>query len=380
MSSPISAKMASLPALKRQHLLAEFAGLKQACPKGVYVAPTPGDPSLWTGVLFVQKGPYAPAVLRFHISFPDAYPARPPLVTFSTDLFHPLITPLTTYVYSPDAGSDGAEASAADDERLLPPGGFSLRHGFPGWFGGRARGRGPAPQGGEGGTGSTTAQTAHATPARPVATATGAPGPGRRPGWSGAPPPDVPGYARTRTTGAGAGGAEVSIYDVLRYLRSVFDDEDVLDSVPLEAAGNPNAWLAWRTHRRQQQQAAAAAAAASKGQQPQQQPQQPQQQEQQQEQQQQQQQQQQQPGGPGPEPSAPAGAPGNVNGNALPRRPGEWNWEGVWEDRVKRGIAASLSDGVLFNTSDDVITFLGMDETEVESAKANLLRTLDAAT
>ncbi|KAL1842879.1 hypothetical protein VTJ49DRAFT_3896 [Mycothermus thermophilus] len=374
MSSPMSAKMASLPALKRQHLLAEFAGLKQACPRGVYVAPTPGDPSLWTGVLFVQKGPYAPAVLRFHISFPDAYPARPPLVTFSTDLFHPLITPLTTYMYSPDAGSDGAEASAADDERLLPPGGFSLRHGFPGWFGGRGRGRGrgtPAAASGGGGSGgaqggeeSSTGTTMQTTPPRPVATATGEAGVGSTPGSDPAhSQSDVPGYARTRTTGAGAGGGEVSTYEVLRYIRSVFDDEDVLDSVPLEAAGNPGAWHAWRTHRRQQQ----AVGTAGKGQGPQ-----PVSGQQLQE-------------GAGVEPtSVPAGANVhvNANANALPRRPGEWNWEGVWEERVKRGIAASLSDGVLYGNAggtDDVITFLSMDEAEVESAKSNLLRTLGAA-
>jgi len=32
------------------------AGLKQACPNGVFVSLTPGDPSLWSGVIFVRKG------------------------------------------------------------------------------------------------------------------------------------------------------------------------------------------------------------------------------------------------------------------------------------------------------------------------------------
>ena len=31
-------------------------GLKQACPNGVFVSLTPGDPNLWTGVIFVRKG------------------------------------------------------------------------------------------------------------------------------------------------------------------------------------------------------------------------------------------------------------------------------------------------------------------------------------
>lgn len=81
----------------------------------------------------LSKGPYGKAILRFQISFPPSYPNLPPLVTFSTDMFHPLITPLTTYMYTTDIHDSGT-VSATDDERL-PPGGFSLRHGFPGWFG-----------------------------------------------------------------------------------------------------------------------------------------------------------------------------------------------------------------------------------------------------
>jgi hypothetical protein len=85
MASSATAKMGSLPAMKRQHLLAELyvlliipsnlllqtwnsrlhgvltcissAGLKQACPHGIYVSLTPGDPTLWSGVIFVRKGP-----------------------------------------------------------------------------------------------------------------------------------------------------------------------------------------------------------------------------------------------------------------------------------------------------------------------------------
>lgn len=37
---------------------AHSAGLKQACPNGVFVSLTPGDPSLWSGVIFVRKGKY----------------------------------------------------------------------------------------------------------------------------------------------------------------------------------------------------------------------------------------------------------------------------------------------------------------------------------
>lgn len=36
--------------------LAHSAGLKQACPEGVFVSLTPGDPMLWSGVMFVRHG------------------------------------------------------------------------------------------------------------------------------------------------------------------------------------------------------------------------------------------------------------------------------------------------------------------------------------
>ncbi|KAI0479018.1 ubiquitin-conjugating enzyme [Xylariaceae sp. FL0804] len=303
-------KLGGLPALRKQHLLVEFAGLKQACPDGVFVSLTPGDPSLWSGVIFVRDGPYAPAVMRFQISFPDSYPRLPPLVTFSTDMFHPLITPLSTYMYTTDIQDNGT-VSATDVERL-PPGGFSLRHGFPAWFGRTGRGTAGSSQ-------PSGQQETRLTPHRP-------------------PPADARGGDTPDSKGSAVGGspafadtnrAEVSTFEVLRYIRSTFDDESVLDSLPLEAAGNPGAWHAWRTYQ------------IGKGKMP---------------------------------PSSDAA-----------RKPGEWNWEGVWEERVKKGVATSLSEAVMFGGSggtapapapDDVIRFLNMPDDDVEAVKDNLLRTL----
>ncbi|KAH6631812.1 hypothetical protein F5144DRAFT_648978 [Chaetomium tenue] len=266
MSSPRAIKMGGLPAFKRQHLLAEFTGLKQACPQGIFVSLTPGDPTLWSGVLFVRKGPYAPAILRFQLSFPDTYPSLPPLVTFSTDIFHPLLTPLSTYMYS----TDGCGYGYGDNAR----------------FG------------------------------------------------------DVGRFVVCVRAGVCAD-------------RGTFDDEDVLDSVPLEAAGNPGAWHAWRTHLRQSVGKPLPVPGGAEA------------------------------SGPEGELRAEkASGPAAAVPAATTRRPGEWNWEGVWEERVKRGIAASLSEGVLYGqagTTDDVINFLSMDDTEVEGAKSNLLRTLGAA-
>lgn len=240
-------------------------------------------------------------------------------------MFHPLITPLTTYMYSTDV-QDGGTASAFDEERL-PPGGFSLRHGFAGWFGrgsrarearaeARARGdqRSVERGGGEG-----TMTVAVTTPTRAVATATGTtPGSAASGVSAASSSASMPGYAQT-------GRREVSTYEVLRYIRSAFDDEDVLDSVPLEAAGNPGAWHAWRSHRKLSVEKAL----------------------------------------PGQGESVGVGSEGGAQTEKAPatpvttRRPGEWNWEGVWEERVKKGIAASLSEGVLFGnagTADEVVS------------------------
>ncbi|KAF6820161.1 ubiquitin-conjugating enzyme [Colletotrichum sojae] len=337
-----SLRMGSMPSLRRQHLLAEFAGLKQACPEGVFVSLTPGDPMLWSGVMFVRHGPYATAILRFQISFPDTYPRLPPLVTFSTDMFHPLITPLTTYMYTTDIQDNGT-VSATDAERL-PPGGFSLRHGFPAWFGRGSRSAAGSRQ-------VSGQQQPPSTPARNRASSSTA----TTPSSKATPPGGRPGYLDTSRR-------EVSTYEVLRYIRSTFDDESVLDSVPLEAAGNPGAWHAWRTRQRQLGKAIPGEAV-------------PQPQEEK------------------PEEGAEAAtsreqteeeeeireSPKPASPDAAARHPGDWNWEGVWEDRVEKGIAASLSEAVLYGAAgggDDVINFLAMEDTEVDSVRDNLLRTL----
>lgn len=261
---------------------------------------------MWSAVLFIRDGkstsfdnsayrimltiigPYAPAVLRFQIVFPDSYPRRAPMIIFATDIFHPLITPLTTYMYTTDIHDNGT-VSATDDERL-PPGGFSLRHGFPEWFGRVRR----------------SAEASLSVPTSPVAEQTlmfaspdqGAAGAG-------------PSYMQTNRP-------TVSMYQVLKYIKSTFDKPEMLDSVPLDAAGNPGAWHAWRTHRRKQQ------AKQAEGEKQ---------------------------GSDGatvtPSPKKPAGEKRSV-GQTVPRKPGEWNWDGVWEDRVKKGVAASLSEPVLY--------------------------------
>ncbi|KAB5532757.1 ubiquitin-conjugating enzyme, partial [Coniochaeta sp. 2T2.1] len=291
-------KMTGLPAMRRQHLLAEFSGLKQVCPDGVFVSLTPGDPMLWSGVIFVRQGPYAPAILRFHISFPDTYPQLPPLVTFSTDIFHPLITPLTTYVHTTSDMTDSGGTVSATDEERLPPGGFSLRHGFPAWFGRGARSR------------QTSGQYVGTPPPLPPRGSHHSTPESKRTAVEESNSPSGLLFAQSEATHT---TPNISTYDVLTYLSSTFSDDSVLDSIPLEAAGNPGAWHAWRS--RQRGKGRGNPVVDVKG---------------------------------DVKKFEEGGPPGGKGGGlTLPRKPGEWNWEGVWEERVKRGVQGSLSEAVL---------------------------------
>ncbi|KOS17789.1 Protein crossbronx -like protein [Escovopsis weberi] len=324
--------------------------------------------------------PYATAVLRFHISFPDSYPRTPPLVTFQTDMFHPLITPLTTHMYALELQIDALGGTAGQE--ILPPGGFSLRHGFPEWYSrdkniqqqaAPAGSKGPGGGGGGGAeqSGQTTPTTTTPTKTKTKTTITMT---------TTTASTELPRYMQTdRRT--------VSTYSILKYIRSTFDREDVLDSVPLGATGNPGAWHAWRTHRRKQGKVfqddravptpAQTPAAPTPGgdapggdqghdqQQQQQQQLEPQPQAEKQAQGQEQQPQQQQ--------------AEESKADETVRRPEDWNWEGVWEDRVKKGIASTLTESVLYGAAggpESLIHFLALEDGDIQTVKENLRRTL----
>jgi hypothetical protein len=240
-------------------------------------------------MLILRAGPYCPAVLRFQISFPSQFPAAAPLITFSSDVFHPLLTPLTTYTHTTST-SDTNTVSASDDERL-PPGGFSLRHGFPQWF------RRPRDQG----TGSRTAS------------------------GSTAPSTDM-------TPQRSSSIPVVTVYQLLNYLQTAFSEESFLNSVPLEAAANPGAYHAWHTYQSLRSNASSENL---------------------------------QPSSPNSrrssghgKPIASSASPSDLS-SSRPRKPGEWNWDGVWEERVKRAVQSSLSEPVLYGVAmsgDDIVS------------------------
>jgi hypothetical protein len=176
------------------------------------------------------------------------------------------------------------------------------------------------------------------------------------------------GSSTSSTPGPNTGGSngdarknDVSTYDVLRYIRSTFDDEVVLDSVPLEAAGNPGAWHAWRTHQVKQGKITPVVEGKEKSNWH---------------------------DGLSDDEGSPSnsGAPdgyqslaGGTSAPATARRPGEWNWDGVWEVRVKKGVEASVADASLFGASagDDLVRFLNMDGEQIETIKENIRRSLE---
>ncbi|KAF2874627.1 hypothetical protein BDV95DRAFT_337573 [Massariosphaeria phaeospora] len=316
---PLPAASPTLPSFRKQHLLVD-SSLRHAQLDGVFVSITPGDPSLWVGVMFVRKGPYAPAVLRFQLSFPPSYPTLPPLVTFSTDVFHPLLTPLTTYTYT--TGSSDTDTVSATDEERLPPGGFSLRHGFPQWFG-RAR-KSTTSSRNVSGSGVGSPPQSH-TPLAPEAKSSSL----------------VASELNALTASA---ARDVSVVKILEYIRSTFGDEAVLDSIPLEAAANSGAYHAWRTYRAAFLQTQESSADS-------------------------------------PTSDLPSST---IKASDAPilgrnRRPGEWNWDGVWEERVKKAVKASLSESVLFgsNAGEDIIRFRYGDEESLENMKQQLERVVN---
>jgi hypothetical protein len=250
-------------------------------------------------------------------------------------------------MYTTDTNNSGT-VSATDEERL-PPGGFSLRHGFPSWFGRASR------------------RSAERDSQRTSSLQTPPRGSGvSSPGSGSLSPTPVRGTKESGTTvGSGSSrGEEISTYAVLRYIRTTFDDDEVLDSIPLEAAGNPGAWHAWRTHRvkigkinspthpvhpdskSSESSDGSPADCSSKS--------------------------------PTPEVKQRVASAG-TSAPMTARRPGEWNWDGVWEVRVKKGIEASIGESALFgkDVGDELIRFLNMEEGDVQGIKENLARSME---
>jgi hypothetical protein len=253
-------------------------------------------------------------------------------VIFTTDIFHPLIVPLTTYTFTTGSSSDDP-VSARDEERL-PPGGFSLRHGFPHWFGRTQRSPTDSAASsrnvsgsGAGAIGDGIAEKLTGTIVEDQTEASGLSTLKKaREGVEAASPPDLVdtdnnSSHRVSATPLAAVYTQtikpVPVVVLLDYIRSTFEDATILDALPLDAAGNPGAWHAWKAHRRNAKGRSQARRMD--------------------------------------------GSTSDAGESLYARLPGEWNWEGVWAKRVQSGIEASQSDAMLFGNaprggSDDIVS------------------------
>ncbi|KAJ1665930.1 hypothetical protein IW140_002856 [Coemansia sp. RSA 1813] len=60
-------------------------------PRGIYVMPSLESISVWHGVMFVKRGYWRDAVIRFRIDIPREYPRTHPVITLATPVAHPLV-------------------------------------------------------------------------------------------------------------------------------------------------------------------------------------------------------------------------------------------------------------------------------------------------
>ena len=206
---------------------------------------------------------------------------------FATDVFHPLLSPLTTATFS-----SGSNTPVGEEDGKLPPGGFNIRHAFPHW---------------------------------PLSLSQSS--------QKGA---DGPAAVNDKHAAAVANNDvdKVNIVDALVYVRSCFQDEERIDSIPLEAAVNPGAWYAWRSHRSKVRPDLAVQKS--------------------------------------PSISADKRRSGELT---RPKGPSEWNWEGVWQERVKRAVQFTLTELSLYGTAgsagrEDEIQFVKADSDQLEQMQS----------
>lgn len=109
--------------VKDMRLLVEYRHVSTKLPPGMYILPSIASLHSWDGVLFVRRGPYRGAILKFRIAVPPGYPEELPRVFFLSSVFHPRVAPSGELEVKPEAVDLSAE-SDAQRRRLLP----LLRH------------------------------------------------------------------------------------------------------------------------------------------------------------------------------------------------------------------------------------------------------------
>ncbi|KAI9473196.1 hypothetical protein LPJ78_005465 [Coemansia sp. RSA 989] len=79
--------------MRRSELRIELMSLsvRGNTPRGVYVMPSLSSINVWYGVMFVKRGYWRDAVVRFRIDIPREYPNTHPVITLMTLISHPLV-------------------------------------------------------------------------------------------------------------------------------------------------------------------------------------------------------------------------------------------------------------------------------------------------
>ena len=276
----------------------------------------PGNLAQWNGVYFVHKGkllyypspagekvlkcmvgPYASAVLRFDVGIPTSL-HRPPAITFRNELFHPLVAPVTTHSHAIEVLEN--EGNNARNGEELPPGGLSLVPGFPVWFS------------------SSKSKTLNRMSVEEYASAfenaaMTEKGNGDEHG-SFANPHPLP------LEDAAPDNLDVEALDmvkVLEYVKLVFEDEDLLDTLSVDMIVNTGAWKAWQAHRGIEKDPPKSLGSDT--------------------------------------PSAAHQRSASMfrARNKAVKASGEWSWQGVWADRVARNVEASISKPVLYGSHEN---------------------------
>lgn len=255
----------------------------------------------------MRNGIYAPAILRFRINFPNEYPEVPPVVVFETDIFHPLLLPLTTYSYVSNNTETSSKDSNVRNELLLPPGGFSL-HGMRSQIEGQlcndTMSHVETSNKQNNITLNNFADTELAISRNVAASDVSL-------------PPSASQMSKKRP--------RYAVAKVLYYIKVAFSSHDFLDSILVDDAVNPGAFFAWRSHRlstapddynRCQEKAKKSASSQS--------------------------------------PTTTR----TSKGDSPNVWSGQWNWDGVWKDRVHKAVQASIADSTLFGSasSDDFVS------------------------
>ena len=269
------------------------------------------------------------------------------MIRFTTDIFHPLVTPLTCYTHT--SGAPRVDAVSANDEDSLPPGGFSLKYGFPHWFEKPRRSIVP-PQGSfhDGSILIEPRSQSDGFPGMPSALMVQTPDTASQASCS-----PIQGQWNPRVASPKLSIPPKSMISVLDYMKSAFDDYQILDNLPFKLAANFGAWKAWQAHRKHMLYTLTEKQAV-------------------------------------PTSLLESSEHDNFKDRSLSsepavfkksKQPEEWNWNGVWQDRVYSGINASISSPVLYGlgVGDEPVRlqrFPNLDVTDASSRFGSLKRTM----